>query len=205
MSLVVILNNGSDIVIATDKRIIYTDVNDVVTRVDDNCRKMFFTPQQYVVTFNGDIGNQYVSIDKLIVDFIKKTTQYVSINDYIIKLRDFINTALLLTKSTQLEASVQVSGINNYPMTKELKIDTMEICDYNNQFILCGSYHTANEEVNKICESPEYINGELNMNVDYMKRLAGELIRISSKKEKGKYDVCPISSDYDLAIISSQN
>ena len=42
MSLVVILNNGSDIVIATDKRIIYTDVNDVVTRIDDNCRKMFF-------------------------------------------------------------------------------------------------------------------------------------------------------------------
>lgn len=205
MSLVVILNNGYDMVIATDKRIIYTDSNDVVTRIDDDCRKMVFTPQQYVVTFNGDISNEHISLKDLILKFANITIKNVSIQEYMIELRNFINSAMIQSGSPPLKAFVQVSGINQYPITHELSLENMMISDLNRQFVLCGSTNTANEEVKKICESPEYINGELNMDVDYMKRLAGELIEISSKKEKGKYGVCPISGGFDLAIITSQN
>lgn len=200
MSLVVILNNQRDMIVATDKRIIHTE-NEIVTYIDDNSKKIFRTPQNYVVTFCGDISNDYISVPDLLCDFVTKTTENISVEGYIKTLRDFVNNFFVQQKLVPLNAKIQVSGINNYPITKEINLENMKIIDYNSQFILCGSVDTANEEVQKICNSPEYKNGELNMTISYMETLARNLIKISSQREVGKYGVCPISQTCDIVRI----
>ena len=200
MSLVVILNNQRDKVVANDKRIIHTK-NEIVTYVDDSSKKIFITPQNYVVTFCGDIRNDCISVPDLLCDFVTKTKENISIEGYIKTLRDFVNNFFVQQKLVPLNAKIQVSGINNYPITKGLNLENMEIVDYNRQFILCGSIDTASEEVQKICNSPEYKNGELNMTISYMETLARDLIKISSQKEVGKYGVCPVSQTCDIVRI----
>ena len=81
MSLVLILNNGYDMVVATDKRIINTDNNNVLIGFTDNNKKHFITPQNYVITFNGDISNKHISIIELVNAFVSKTVDDISINE----------------------------------------------------------------------------------------------------------------------------
>ena len=200
ISLAVILNSQRDMVVATDKRIIHTK-NEIVTYVDDNSKKIFITPQNYVVTFCGDISNEYISVSDLLCDFVTKTTENISIEGYIKTLRDFVNNFFVQQKLVPLNAKIQVSGINNYPITKGLNLENMEIISCNRQFILCGSIDTANEKVQKICNSPEYKNGELNMTISCMETLARYLIKISSQRDVGKYGVSPISPTCDIVRV----
>ena len=65
-------------IVATDKRIIHTE-NEIVTYIDDNSKKIFRTPQNYVVTFCGDISNDYISVPDLLCDFVTKTTENISV------------------------------------------------------------------------------------------------------------------------------
>ena len=201
MSLVLILNNGYDMVVATDKRIINTDDNNVLIGFTDNNKKHFITPQNYVITFNGDISNKHISIIELINSFVSKTVDDISINEYIIRLRDFIYNKFVQANIPFLNSSVQVSGINNYPVTMELKIENMEIVKYNNLFILCGSTNAANKEVEKIRASQEYKDGTLDMSISSMKSLAQRLMELASKNEVGRYGVCPVSPNYDIIVL----
>lgn len=200
MSLVVIVNNGNDMVIATDKRIINTN-NGVAIEFTDNNVKRFITPQGYVVTYNGDIEQGKVSIPVMLKDFIENAKDYLTIDEFISKLQEYIGKRLIHYGLHSIEADIQVSGFNGYPITKILKLVNMGIIDYNRQFILEGSTNTAQKEIETICSSEEYLSGEYDMSVSNMISLARRLILESSKKETGKFGICPVSSECDIVTI----
>lgn len=200
MSLVVIVNNGNDMVIATDKRIINTN-NGVATGFTDNNVKRFITPQGYIVTYNGDIVQGNVSIPIMLKDFIENTKDYLIIDEFILKLREHIAKNLIHYGLRSMEVDIHVSGFNRYPITKILKLKNMEIIDGKQHFILGGSLNTAQKEIETICSSQEYLNGEYDMGVSNMISLARRLILEASKKETGKFGICPVSSECDIVTI----